>query len=99
MRNLRKLRAIKGITQDELAKEMGLSRVMINLYESENYGKLSKKSAKKLSEFFGVSVIELYGFDNFKLLPQNDEEKMYLIKEIAQTIESEELKTKIKEIL
>ena len=100
MRNLKKLRAIRGLTQEQLAKEVGMTRIMINLYENNSYeGKPTLKSIQKFSKFFNVSIIELYGLDIFKILPSNDYERTYLIKELAQELENEELKKNILERL
>jgi putative transcriptional regulator len=56
--NLRVERAIKNITQDELAKTIGVSRQAINSIEAGKYVP-STLLALKLSGYFGKSVNEI----------------------------------------
>jgi putative transcriptional regulator len=57
--NLRVERAIKNITQDELAKIIGVSRQAINSIEAGKYVP-STLLALKLSAYFGKSVNEIF---------------------------------------
>ncbi|MBK8347768.1 MAG: helix-turn-helix transcriptional regulator [Saprospiraceae bacterium] len=57
--NLKVQRAIKNITQDELAKQIGVSRQAINFIESGKYVP-STVLALKLSRFFDKSVNEIF---------------------------------------
>ncbi|MBK8052638.1 MAG: helix-turn-helix transcriptional regulator [Saprospiraceae bacterium] len=57
--NLRVERAIKNITQDELAKTIGVSRQAINSIEAGKYVP-STLLALKLSGYFGKSVNEIF---------------------------------------
>ena len=57
--NLKVQRAIKNITQAELAKRIGVSRQTINAIESQNYVP-STKLALKLSREFNLSVNEIF---------------------------------------
>lgn len=57
--NLRVERAIKNITQEELAKIVGVSRQTINSIESNKYV-LSTVLALKISEYFGKPVNEIF---------------------------------------
>ena len=52
-------RAIKDLTQEELAKILGVSRQTINSIEKNRYVP-STVLALKLSEVFGISVNELF---------------------------------------
>ena len=56
--NLKVERAIKDITQDELAKVIGVSRQAINSIEAAKYVP-STVLALKLSAFFGKAVNEI----------------------------------------
>ena len=57
--NLRVERAIKNITQDELAKITGVSRQAINSIEAGKYVP-STLLALKLSAYFGKPVNEIF---------------------------------------
>lgn len=60
--NLKVERAIKDITQDELAKVIGVSRQAINSIEAAKYVP-STVLALKLSAFFGKAVNEIFILD------------------------------------
>ncbi|WMN10899.1 helix-turn-helix transcriptional regulator [Marivirga salinae] len=57
--NLRVERAIKNITQEELAKIVGVSRQTINSIESNKYV-LSTMLALRISEYFKKPVNEIF---------------------------------------
>ena len=57
--NLKVERAIKNITQDELAKQIGVTRQAINSIELSKYVP-STILALKLSRFFNKSVNDLF---------------------------------------
>ena len=57
--NLKVQRAIKNLTQAELAKRVGVSRQTINAIESQNYVP-STKLALKISEEFNMTVNDIF---------------------------------------
>ncbi len=57
--NLRVERAIKNITQEELAKVIGVSRQAINSIEASKYVP-STVLAIKLSDYFGKTVNDIF---------------------------------------
>lgn len=57
--NLRVERAIRKITQDDLAKQVGVSRQTINAIELNKYIP-STVLALKISKFFGKKVEEIF---------------------------------------
>ena len=57
--NLRFERAIKNITQEELSKQIGVSRQAINSIELNKYVP-STILALKLSQYFGKTVNEIF---------------------------------------
>ncbi|MEN8883353.1 MAG: helix-turn-helix transcriptional regulator [Flavobacteriaceae bacterium] len=64
MKNTLKVqRAIKDLTQDDLAKEMGVSRQTINSIEKGRYVP-STVLALKLSAIFGISVNEFFTLED-----------------------------------
>ncbi len=66
---LKELRLKVGLTQEQLAKEVGLSEQAISFYE---LGKRNPKIDKwqKLADFFGVSVPYLQGYAEINI-PNN----------------------------
>ena len=66
MNRIKDLRIKKGISQLELAKVLGIrSRTYISALET-GYRPISYRLAKKLSEYFGVSVEDILGSDAIK---------------------------------
>lgn len=61
---IRELRKAQGLSQEELAEEVGLSRTMVSLWEREEF-EPSLLSAICLADFFNVSLDEL-ACRNFK---------------------------------
>jgi putative transcriptional regulator len=57
--NIRILRAVKNITQEELAEALGVSRQTIIAIENGKYDP-SLKLAFKISNYFGKSIEELF---------------------------------------
>jgi putative transcriptional regulator len=57
--NLKVLRAIKNISQEDLAKEIGVSRQTINAMEKGKYAP-STILALKLARFFEKTVDEIF---------------------------------------
>jgi putative transcriptional regulator len=60
--NLRVERAIKNITQEELAKIIGVSRQAVNSIELNKYVP-STILALKLSRYFGKTVNEIFALE------------------------------------
>ena len=60
--NIRVERAIRRITQQQLAEEIGVSRQTINAIESEHL--TSTLLALKLSKVFGKSVNDLFQLED-----------------------------------
>lgn len=72
MNRLKELRKEKRLTQEELAREIGISkRTYIYWEQGERQIKLDK--AQKLADFFGVSIAHLLAYDD------NDFEKQIRI--------------------
>ena len=61
---LRKLRADKGITQAQLAKEIGVSKSSINMYE-RGEREPSYSTLQKISQYFNISTDALLGNEVF----------------------------------
>ena len=65
--NIRIERAIKNITQAELAEQVGVSRQTINTIESNKYIP-STVLALKISRVFGKSVEEIFSLEENDLI-------------------------------
>jgi putative transcriptional regulator len=60
--SLRVLRAIKDISQEKLAKELGVTRVTINAVENDKYNP-SLELAFKISHFFEKPIEEIFTYE------------------------------------
>ena len=67
------LRKHKGLTQEELAQALFVSRTAISKWE-QNRGYPSIESLKQLSDFFEVSIDELLSNENLLLLCEKDKQ-------------------------
>ena len=74
MKKIKLYRGIKGITQAELARRLGVTRAYINKIESDKYHSISKKLVKRLCEVFEVDAFDLFDIDILKIVPQNSKE-------------------------
>ncbi|MEL7657073.1 MAG: helix-turn-helix transcriptional regulator, partial [Bacillota bacterium] len=64
-KTLKELRAQKSITQEELAKVIGVTTSMVGMYETDARNP-SFEVLKKISEYFKVSADYLLGYSNHK---------------------------------
>lgn len=62
MNRLKELRKVMGLTQEELADEIGVSKITILRWENGERVPKSDK-AQALADFFGVSVGYLLGYE------------------------------------
>lgn len=99
MNNIKKYRGMFDMTQEELAKAVGVTRTLVIYWENPEYHNLKLKQAKKIAKIFDCSVIDLYGLDNFKIVPKTDEERLKVIEMLYNEIESEETKEKLWDLL
>lgn len=83
MNNLKKLRGELGITQTELAKELGVTKATIINSEKN----LTKKMAYKISEKYNVNVFDLLGVDILKVYPYNEEDKKKVLEILCADLE------------
>ena len=74
MKKIKLYRGVKGITQAELARRLGVTRAYINKIESDRYHSISKKLVKRLCEVFEVDAFDLFDIDILKIVPQNSKE-------------------------
>ena len=62
MNRLKELRKQKGLTQQELADEISVSKITILRWENEER-QIKTEKAQQLADYFGVSVGYLLGYD------------------------------------
>ena len=89
MKNIKRLRAKTNMSQDELAKKVGVSRTTMNTWEN-TLSWLSEDNEKKLIDIFGCSVYELYGMDEFKHYPKETESKIGIILMLYNLLDKED---------
>lgn len=63
MNRLKELRKEKGLTQQGLADELGITK-RTYIYWEQGERQIKPDKAKKLADYFGVSVGYLLGYDN-----------------------------------
>lgn len=61
---IKELRLQKKMSQEELGKIVGVNRAAVNKWESGQVENIKRSVILKLSDFFGVSPVELMQFDN-----------------------------------
>ena len=66
--NLKNLRRSQGISQEELAEKIGVSKSSIGMYEQGKRLPKTDTVMKKIAEYFGVSLDYLMGYE--KLTPE-----------------------------
>lgn len=67
MNRLKELRKEKKITQEELAQEIGVSKITILRWENGER-QIKPEKAQQLADYFGVSVGYLLGYEEAKTL-------------------------------
>ena len=94
MNRIKQLRKEKGLSQAQLAKEVGISNQIISFYEN-NKREPKIETWKALADFFNVSVPYLQGVDEsiYNLKFQTKAEAVAFIREImkAQNIKLEDI--------
>lgn len=95
MNNIKKFRCKLGLSQAELADKLGVFRTYIGYLEGPKCFKINKVLADKIATLFDCNVFEIYGTTAFNDVPQNDADKITLIKEIAKTLDNKEIKESV----
>ena len=81
MNNLKQYRALRNLTQQDLAKRIGVSRIAI--YNAEK-GRLSLSLAERCGEVLGVNRYAILGLDAVLGEP-NQDEKEIIVAELLHT--------------
>lgn len=75
MYKLNQLRGKKGLTQKQLADELGCSKMQITSLEKNIAAKnVHIDFIKKMCEFFEIKPYELYGLNILRVLPETKDE-------------------------
>lgn len=91
MINLKKLRGMKGISQEELAKKIGITRTAVIDLEKKKDVIPSNKTAQKMCDFFEISMDELFGLNNIRFFPETKEGLKKLICQLEEVYEKWDL--------
>ena len=89
MKNIKRLRAKMDISQEDLAKKVGVSRTTLNTWEN-SAAKLTEENEQKLLDIFGCNIYELYGMDEFKHYPKEAENKIGIILMLYNVLDQED---------
>jgi len=90
MLNIKKLRGKLGLSQQELADKIGVSRASMNWWESPECVSLTPRIQVAMCDIFKCDPIDLYGADNFRVKPHTNEERRRMIKYIESEMTDEE---------
>lgn len=85
MKNIKKYRGDKGLTQQQLADLLGVSRVTVNNMETVPNYAASEENISKLCELFGCKPYDICDVDTIlRYKPSSKDEVKSLIKEIKE---------------
>lgn len=84
MNNILKYRGLKNITQKDLALQLKMTRPGLSFVENGNAKNISPERLKKMSEILGVSIVKLLGEENFKHIPETEEDIDYMVDMLLQ---------------
>lgn len=68
--NLREIREIKGLTQEELAEQIGISHAPISKIENGE-GNPTLDTIEKITDALGITPMELFDFGRIKNIENN----------------------------
>lgn len=91
MKNLRKFRGEKGLSQSQLAEKVGVTRALIVYLEKDNTHSTSHETTLKICEVFETNPCDLYGLDNLRYYPENKEQMKNLIEALKEEYEKWDL--------
>lgn len=74
MKSLKMLRGKLGLSQQEFADKLGVTRVHVVSLEKEDNTHLSDTMVKKICEIFELKDYELLGINNLKYIPKTKED-------------------------
>lgn len=77
MNRLKELREESSLTQQELAKKIGVHYRTIQNWENEEF-QINPESSKQLAEYFGVDLGYLYGYQPIKVIQELIDENIFL---------------------
>ena len=100
MNRLKELRKEKKLTQEELAKKIGVSKITVLRWENEER-QVKPDKAQELADYFGVSVGYLLGYDSpsMHIKPIISKTEIKMMSEfLVQTGQSEEYRQGVKDL-
>ncbi|MCD8528445.1 MAG: helix-turn-helix transcriptional regulator [Chitinophagales bacterium] len=83
---IRQIRTLKGLSQDNVASELGISQKAYSLIEN-NDTQLTPERKKKIAAIFGITEEDIDHFDTDKIINQtnNDHSIGYVVENLQQT--------------
>lgn len=100
MNRLKELRKEKKLTQEELVKKIGVSKITVLRWENEER-QVKPDKAQELADYFGVSVGYLLGYDSpsMHIKPIISKTEIKMMSEfLVQTGQSEEYRQGVKDL-
>jgi XRE family transcriptional regulator len=96
MNRLKELRKQKGLTQQELADEISVSKITVLRWENEER-QIKPEKAQQLADFFGVSVGYLLGYSEYRELERALDKTIFSNYPDVETFLTQEIKELIGE--
>ena len=96
MNRLKELRKQKGLTQQELADEISVSKITILRWENEER-QIKPEKAQQLADYFGVSVGYLLGYSEYRELEKALDKTIFSNYPDVETFLTQEIKELIGE--
>ena len=82
---LKQIRILKGISAVKVAEACGISKQIYSKLENKSICYTNEATARKIANYFGVSLFTLIGVENLKFKPRNKEE----LKEFVSNLKKE----------
>ncbi len=96
MNRLKELRKQKGLTQQELADEISVSKITVLRWENEER-QIKPEKAQQLADYFGVSVGYLLGYSEYRELEKALDKTIFSNYPDVETFLTQEIKELIGE--
>ena len=86
---LKDLRVARGLTLEQLAEEINLSKSAVGIYEGDKLKDISHYAIIKLAKFYGVTADYLLGLSQTKNHPNADLADLHLSDDMIELLKSE----------
>lgn len=96
MNRIRYYRGLAGMTQEEFAEKMDVTRATVVNWER---GVISFQQMKRVAETLNVPLIDIYGTDILVVKPTSDMEVRDILRVLGQFAKDEDLKNDIHKLV